>query len=114
MKESQLRRAFMSIIKPYSLTFKDIIEEVGEISKTIDELALAASRAEIRNMHLQLAKMQAETQALVNGMAVFTENFTLPSSSGSAQDAKSFRSSFSLHAQISLGKDSAFVSLKEK
>ncbi|KAK6527283.1 hypothetical protein TWF281_010471 [Arthrobotrys megalospora] len=51
------KRAVSSITEPYALRFKDILEDIAEQSRRIDQLALAASQAELRDMHRIIASM---------------------------------------------------------
>ena len=53
-KEGKLKHSVSSIVKPFSLSFKPIIDEITDRSRRVDELASAASKAEIRSLHLQM------------------------------------------------------------
>lgn len=53
-KMGKIKHSWTAIAKPYALSFKDIVEEVGEASRNVDKEASAASRAEIRGLHLQV------------------------------------------------------------
>ena len=48
---SSAGRAFSSIFKPFELDYKDTVEEIRLCSQTINEIAGAASRAELRVVH---------------------------------------------------------------
>ncbi|KAF3105378.1 hypothetical protein TWF102_002300 [Orbilia oligospora] len=52
------KRAVSSITEPFALHFKDILEDISEQSRQIDQLAVAASQAELRDMHLMVASMK--------------------------------------------------------
>ncbi|KAK6332997.1 hypothetical protein TWF718_010822 [Orbilia javanica] len=52
------KRAVSSITEPFALHFKDILEDILEQSRQIDQLALAASQAELRDMHIMIASMK--------------------------------------------------------
>ncbi|KAK1516998.1 uncharacterized protein CCOS01_12547 [Colletotrichum costaricense] len=53
-KKGKLSHSFTAIIKPFSLGFKPIVEEIAERSKHVDELASAAVKAEIRDLHVNI------------------------------------------------------------
>lgn len=53
-KMGKVKHSISAITKPYSLSFKDIVEEVAEASRNVDKEASAASKAEIRGLHLQV------------------------------------------------------------
>jgi len=53
-KIGKIKHSLSSITKPYSLSFKDTVEEIAEASRNIDKEAAAASRAEIRGLHMQV------------------------------------------------------------
>ena len=51
-KKGKVMHSISAIIRPFSLSFKPILEEMIELSRRVDELASAASKAEIRDLHL--------------------------------------------------------------
>jgi hypothetical protein len=53
-KMGKFKHSITSITKPYDLSFKDIVEEIAEASRNVDKKASAASRAEVRGLHLQV------------------------------------------------------------
>ncbi|WQF76109.1 hypothetical protein CDEST_01123 [Colletotrichum destructivum] len=53
-KKGKLAHSFTAITKPFSLGFKPIIEDITERSRRIDELASAASKAELRDLHISI------------------------------------------------------------
>jgi hypothetical protein len=53
-KMGKFKHSITSITKPYDLSFKDIVEEIAEASRNVDKEASAASRAEVRGLHLQV------------------------------------------------------------
>ncbi|KAK6349365.1 hypothetical protein TWF730_010112 [Orbilia blumenaviensis] len=52
------KRSVTSITEPFALRFKDILEDISEQSRQIDQLAAAASQAELRDMHQMMARME--------------------------------------------------------
>lgn len=53
-KMGKIKHSLSSITRPYSLSFQDIVEEIAEASRNVDKEAAAASRAEIRGLHMQV------------------------------------------------------------
>lgn len=53
-KKGKLMHSISSIVRPFKLSFKPIIDEITERSIRVDELASAASKAEIRDLHLNV------------------------------------------------------------
>lgn len=53
-KKSKLKHCISSIVKPFSLSFKDIIDDISERSRRVDELASAAAKAEIRDLRINV------------------------------------------------------------
>jgi hypothetical protein len=51
-KRGRFSRAMSSVISPWDIASKDIVEEIEECSRRVDGLAGAASRAEIRDLHI--------------------------------------------------------------
>jgi hypothetical protein len=51
-REPKAKHALMAIVKPYSLHFKDLLEDIASQSREIDRLAASGSMAEQRDMHL--------------------------------------------------------------
>jgi hypothetical protein len=58
--ESKIRHAVGSIFKPYALSFQDILDEISTVSREVDMLALSASMAEQRGMHLEQRNMHMD------------------------------------------------------
>lgn len=57
--KGKLRHAWTSIAHPFELKFKAITEEINLRSRRVDELASAASKAEIRDLHLKIHGMSS-------------------------------------------------------
>jgi hypothetical protein len=51
---SSARRAVSSILSPYSLSFKDTIEEIRKCTESVDAIANTSGRAEIRGLTIAL------------------------------------------------------------
>ncbi|KAI4592676.1 hypothetical protein KJ359_010578 [Pestalotiopsis sp. 9143b] len=63
-KKSKLQHAFSAVVKPYKLSFKDIVDEIAERSRQVDELANAASKAELRDVNLEVGALRREIQQI--------------------------------------------------
>ena len=53
-KKSKLAHSVSAVFKPYELSFKTIVEEISRASRRVDQEASAASKAEIRELHIKL------------------------------------------------------------
>lgn len=53
-KKGKVMHSISAIVKPFSIGFKGIVEEMTERSRRVDELANAASKAEIRDLHIKI------------------------------------------------------------
>lgn len=67
-KKGKARHAIAAIAHPFELKFKNIIDEVTRRSRVVDELANAASKAEIRDLHLTVHQMQRSMADLTQRM----------------------------------------------
>ncbi|KAF5684325.1 Nacht domain-containing protein [Fusarium circinatum] len=64
-KKNGFRRVISSIISPFSISFKDIIDEISERSRTVDQLANAANKAETRDVHTDLVGMRERVHQIM-------------------------------------------------
>jgi hypothetical protein len=64
-KESKAKHFMNAIIRPYSLHFQDIVDDVKEVSIKIDRLALSMTMSELRAAHLEIQSIK-ETQLLTH------------------------------------------------
>jgi predicted phage tail protein len=55
---SSASRAIASIFKPFELDYKDTVEQIKLCSETVDKIASASGRAEVRDMHIMLQLQQ--------------------------------------------------------
>ncbi|KAI1844019.1 hypothetical protein JX266_009885 [Neoarthrinium moseri] len=62
--KGKFKHSISVIIAPFKLNFKPIIEEITERSKRVDELANAASKAEIRDLHITIRGLKTDMQEL--------------------------------------------------
>ncbi|KAL2064535.1 hypothetical protein VTL71DRAFT_3672 [Oculimacula yallundae] len=109
MRGAHFRHILSSITRPAELDFQSSIEDVAEISKAIDAEASSMARAEIKEMHFKISGIQAAMKDLPH-LERLTNNAPVPDERGSVKDEASFES-FSLHAQVSLGRGTTFVPL---
>jgi len=52
-KKGRLAKSITAVVKPFALSFKQIIDDITDCSRRVDELANSASKAEIRDLHQQ-------------------------------------------------------------
>ncbi|KAF2195728.1 hypothetical protein K469DRAFT_17491 [Zopfia rhizophila CBS 207.26] len=57
---SPLGRAFSAAFTPYELKYKDTVEQIKLYSRTIKDIAVAKSQAELRDMHISIKLMQQD------------------------------------------------------
>jgi LytS/YehU family sensor histidine kinase len=56
-KKGKLAHSVSAVFKPYSLGFKAIVDGISEASRRVDQEASAASRAEIRELHIKIHQL---------------------------------------------------------
>src|SRR5579871_506701 len=56
----KLKHALTAIVRPYSLSFKDLVESMKETTGKIKDLALSMSMAEIRQTRIELEEARRE------------------------------------------------------
>ena len=73
--ESTLHHIIHSITQPVELRYADILDKIGECSKSIDQITLSGSQAELRDMHkkldvvlTRLERSDANVQDMANQM----------------------------------------------
>jgi hypothetical protein len=54
----KVKHAITAMFRPAPLRFEDLVNEISACSQTIDELALSASQAELRDVHLLLLEVR--------------------------------------------------------
>lgn len=55
-------RALQSILKPFDLEYKDTVEQIKICSETVEDIANAAARAEIRDMNITVQLLDKKLQ----------------------------------------------------
>ncbi|KAF4872035.1 ATPase family AAA domain-containing protein 3 [Colletotrichum siamense] len=73
-KKGKLSHAIASVVKPFSLTFKPIIEEIRQRSLRVDELANALSKAEMRDLHVKIHGLSHSVARLTEMMALQSQS----------------------------------------
>lgn len=63
-KKGRLSKSFAAAVKPFALSFKGIVEEITESSKTVDKVANSASKAELRDLRIEQQFLRAEVEEL--------------------------------------------------
>ncbi len=61
-KQSKSIQTFSAIAKPWTLDFKDNVDDIAAQSRYIDELSGTASKVELRDTHLDLLQARAEVR----------------------------------------------------
>lgn len=59
----KLRHTVAAIVRPYSLSFKDLVESVKETTRKIKDLALSMSMVEIRQTRIELEAARQEQRS---------------------------------------------------
>lgn len=67
--ESRLSRAIHSITRPAELRYSDLLVEMESATRNFDSLAMAASHAEQRDMHLLLLEVKQQLIGTSKGRA---------------------------------------------
>ncbi|KAL9039803.1 MAG: hypothetical protein Q9214_004726, partial [Letrouitia sp. 1 TL-2023] len=57
-QKGKIAHGVASILKPFQISGKEIVEEITECSKRVEQLAVSAHRAETRSMHLRVLKLE--------------------------------------------------------
>jgi hypothetical protein len=57
-KEKPIKHAIGAVLKPWALSYKDIKEEIWELSRQVDNLASVAVKAEIRGVHAVVRRIE--------------------------------------------------------
>ena len=63
-KRSRLSKSITAILKPFALSFKEILEEIAECSRRAEELASSASKAELRDLRIEAQNLRSEVREL--------------------------------------------------
>jgi hypothetical protein len=59
--KNRVQRSLSAIIKPFEISFKDIVDEIGTCSRRVDEHANAAMKAELRDLHIEMLQIREST-----------------------------------------------------
>lgn len=63
--QEKLSHFLHSVTRPLDRAYVDLVDEIAEKSRTIDQLAVAASQAELRDMHKKIEVIQSQLQLVV-------------------------------------------------
>jgi hypothetical protein len=61
-RQGKLAHAWAAFAKPWSVTFKDHVEDIGDQAKRVNELSSTAAKAELRDAHLEIMETRKELQ----------------------------------------------------
>jgi hypothetical protein len=56
-KSSSTKRVLSSIYSPFELRFKETVDQINEWSREVDQIASAAARAELRDLHTKVDQL---------------------------------------------------------
>lgn len=70
-KESKAKHLMNAILRPYSLYFQDIVDDVADVSIKIDRLALSMAMTELRATRMELQSIR-KTQVLTHDVVIDT------------------------------------------
>lgn len=76
-KQGKLAHAWAAVAKPWDLSFKTHFEDISEQAQQIEALARSASRAELRDAHLEIRATHSELKKAREQMRVLAENIKL-------------------------------------
>ena len=68
-RHGKLKHCWDAIARPWAVRFKDECEEIEQRSRQMDNLASAASKAELRDTHLELTEARKELLRVSQGNA---------------------------------------------
>jgi len=66
--EGKVKHFIIAVFQPASLRFKDLLENIERCAQAVDQLAVGASQAEQRSMHLLLQEISRTMTGNVLGM----------------------------------------------
>jgi hypothetical protein len=55
--QGKFKHIISAVFNPFPLTFQDLLDQIGSCSQTVDQLAVSASQAEMRDMHFLLLEI---------------------------------------------------------
>lgn len=67
-KKGKFKHSMAAIMHPYKLSFGPVVEEIAELSRHVDQLASAASKAEIRDQHTKIHNLERRMSQLMEMM----------------------------------------------
>lgn len=67
-KKGRFSHSISALTKPFSLKYKPLLDDITDRSRRVDQLANAASKAEIRDLHIQLAGLDRDLRNQLTGL----------------------------------------------
>lgn len=64
-KKGKLMHSFAAVVHPFKISFGPVVEKISELSRRVDELANAASKAEIRDQHAKIHSLENRMDELL-------------------------------------------------
>jgi hypothetical protein len=59
--KNRIQRSLSAVIRPFEISFKDIVDNIMACSRRVDERAGAAMKAELRDLHIEIMQMRDST-----------------------------------------------------
>ncbi|KAK7961160.1 Nacht domain protein [Apiospora saccharicola] len=67
-KKGKIMHSVAAIVHPFKLSFGPVIDEISELSRRVDELANAASKAEMRDAHAKIQNLERRMSQILEFM----------------------------------------------
>ncbi|KAF4634159.1 hypothetical protein G7Y89_g3948 [Cudoniella acicularis] len=76
-KEGKLKHMVSAFTRPASLRFKDLVEEISELSNRADKLAAASAHAELRDLHATHSATKVTVNELHDNLKTWTSQTSI-------------------------------------
>ncbi|KAI0876417.1 hypothetical protein GGS24DRAFT_513777 [Hypoxylon argillaceum] len=80
-KKGRFSHSISALTKPFSLKYKPLLDDITDRSRRVDQLANAASKAEIRDLHIQVVGLDKRFIQMTEIMAAQQQQLALQSHS---------------------------------
>ncbi|USP80425.1 hypothetical protein yc1106_07699 [Curvularia clavata] len=79
-EESTIKSVVYAVLRPVELRYNELLEQITEVSRTIDQLAVTGQQAEFRDMHLAIQSTGRKVDTALAMMQKMSADVTLHSS----------------------------------
>jgi hypothetical protein len=76
-RKNRIQHVLAVVVSPYKLGFKNIVDEIAERSRAVDELANTAVMAEVRDVHLKINTLSDENFDMKRELLQLRQQFQL-------------------------------------